>query len=246
MSCDLAHHDGSYVLGALSPAERQAFERHLDGCAECGRSVRELAGLPGLLGRVDADVLVSPPPPEPVPDTLLPALVREVRRSRRRRAWTTAGLAAASVATVAAVSVAAAGVVDDGGSPVADPTPSVPASSAPTVLPTGDPTTPSSIMVPVGHAPVRATVSFNPVDWGTRLDLVCTYQPLGGEYGDPQPTTYSLVVHTRDGQTEQVATWRALPGRTMRLSGATSLTRREIASVEVRTAGGQPVLQLRA
>ncbi|MCW2843950.1 MAG: putative rane protein [Nocardioides sp.] len=249
MSCEFAHHDGSYVLGALSPTERQEFEGHLADCVGCARSVRELAGLPGLLGRVGADVLVSPAAPEPVPDTLLPALVREVRRSRRRRAWTTAGLAAASVAAIAAVSVAAAGALtDDDGGPVADPAPSVPTSSAPTTAPTvrpGQPVSPS-IMVPVGNAPVRATVSFSRVDWGTRLDLVCTYAPLGGEYGTPQPTTYALVVRTRDGRLEQVATWRALPGRTMRLSGATSLTRREIASVQVRTADGHPVLQLRA
>jgi hypothetical protein len=246
MTCEFAHHDGSYVLGALSPAERQEFERHLSGCADCARSVRELAGLPGLLGRVEADVLVSPPLPEPVPDTLLPALVREVHRSRRRRAWTTAGLAAASVAAIAAVSVAAAGALtgDDGG-PSADPAPSVPTSSAPTAASTGQPVSPS-IMIPVGNAPVRATVAFTRVDWGTRLDLVCTYAPLGGEYAAPQATTYALVVRSRDGSIEQVATWRALPGRTMRLSGATSLTRRQIASVQVRTADGHPVLQLRA
>ena len=29
MTCEHAHLDGSYVLGALSPAERQRFEQHL-------------------------------------------------------------------------------------------------------------------------------------------------------------------------------------------------------------------------
>lgn len=244
MSCDFEHHDGSYVLGALAPAERQEYERHLAGCADCARSVRELAGLPGLLGRIEADVLVSPPVSEPVPDTLLPALVREVRRSRRRRAWTTAGLAAASVVAVAAASVAATGVLTDEG-PAAGPPASGPTSSSPSGGTSSAPASPA-IMVPLGNAPVRATVAFTRVDWGTRLDLVCTYAPLGGDYGSPQPTTYSLVVRTRHGGLEQVATWRALPGRTMRLSGSTSLSRREIASVEVRTADGHPVLQLRA
>ena len=97
MSCDFAHHDGAYVLGALSPAERQEFERHLDGCAACARATRELAGLPGLLARVDPDVLESAPHVEPVPATLLPALVHQVRRTQQRRRFLTAGLAAVAV-----------------------------------------------------------------------------------------------------------------------------------------------------
>ncbi|MGH3348437.1 MAG: anti-sigma factor family protein, partial [Nocardioides sp.] len=35
MTCEFAHDDGAYVLGALSPAERVAFKQHLAGCAEC-------------------------------------------------------------------------------------------------------------------------------------------------------------------------------------------------------------------
>ena len=37
---------------SLSPTDRLEFERHLPGCERCRRSVAELAGLPGLLGRV--------------------------------------------------------------------------------------------------------------------------------------------------------------------------------------------------
>jgi hypothetical protein len=53
-----------------------------------------------------------------------------------------------------------------------------------------------------------------------------------------------LVVHTRDGGTEQVGTWKGLPGKTMHLTGATALTADQIQSVEVRTETGQPVLEL--
>jgi hypothetical protein len=51
-------------------------------------------------------------------------------------------------------------------------------------------------------------------------------------------------VHTRNGASEQVATWRALPGRTMRLTAATAAGRSDLAWVEVRTADGRPVLKL--
>ena len=46
--------DAAYVLGALSPADRQAYERHLRDCQECQDSVQRLAGLPGLLALTSA------------------------------------------------------------------------------------------------------------------------------------------------------------------------------------------------
>ena len=228
MSCELADRDGSYVLGALSPAERKEFEQHLAGCKECARSVRELAGLPGLLARVDPTVLADPDVIEQVPDTLLPALVRDVRRTMRRRTFVTAGLAAAGAVVVAGVPLAVSGVLAGDNAPT-------PVAAAPAV---------AEPMVPVGGAPVRASLAFASVTWGTRLDLTCTYAPPGEHYHLPRQVTYALVVRTRDGRTEQVGTWRSLEGRTMRLTAATSSPRTQIASVEVRTTQGRPVLEL--
>ena len=110
MTCEHAHLDGAYVLGALSPSERLDFERHLAGCAECSRSVRELAGLPGLLAQVDVGDL-EPAAVPPLPPTLLPSLVREVRGSQRRRSVLVAAVAA-SVAAVAVGALAVGGVFD--------------------------------------------------------------------------------------------------------------------------------------
>ena len=235
MTCELADRDGSYVLGALSTTERRAFERHLEGCAECARSVRDLAGLPGLLARVDPAVLEDPDEVEPVPETLLPALVRDVRRAGRRRTLVTAGLAAAAAVVVAGVPLAVSGALD-GGTPSASPSTAV----------SSVPVPPAALaMVPVGGAPVRASLAFASVTWGTRLDLTCTYAPTGYQgYHLPRRVTYALFVRTRDGRTEQVGTWRSLEGRTMRLTAATSTRRANIASVEVRTTDGRPVLHL--
>ena len=77
MSCEFAHLDAVYVLGSLSPAARAEYERHLPGCEECSRAVRELAGLPGLLSKVPLEVVEPPGEHEPVPETLLPAVVSE-------------------------------------------------------------------------------------------------------------------------------------------------------------------------
>ncbi|MCW2750999.1 MAG: hypothetical protein JWR83_2109, partial [Aeromicrobium sp.] len=42
----------------------------------------------------------------------------------------------------------------------------------------------------------------------------------------------------------QVATWRGIPGKTIRLTAATDSLRQDISSVEVRTASGATVLRL--
>jgi hypothetical protein len=221
MSCDFAHFDGSYVLGSLSPTDRQEFEQHLDDCAGCAQSVRELAGLPGLLARVHPDVLDLPS--DPVPETLLPGLVREVRRTHRRRTRVAAGLAAAVVVTIAAGTAA---VVNDEEGPASPPSASASAGVS---------------MTPVQQSQVTARVALETVPWGTRLTMTCSYAGRD-EYATPAPTGYAMFVHTRDGDTEQVATWKPLPGRTMTLAAATAAQRKDITSVEVRTTEGTTVL----
>ena len=61
---------GAYLLGAMNDLERQAFERHLNGCSECQDevarlrpaaealpgSVEQLAAPPGLKARLMAEV----------------------------------------------------------------------------------------------------------------------------------------------------------------------------------------------
>lgn len=237
MTCAFAHDDAAYVLGALSPVERLDFERHLPDCDGCTRAVRELAGLPGLLGRVDAGVLEDLPADEPVPETLLPALSREVRRGRRRRRLAAAGLAAASV--VLAVTLIVSQTVSQTGSKTGSKTGD------------GDTAGPeqagvTQTMDPVGDVPVRASLVLEQVTWGTRIGLTCTYDPESVKFELPLTTDYVLFVRTRDGRAEQVGSWRSIAGRTMQLSAASAATLDEIASVEVRTPDGRVVLTLAA
>src|ERR1035438_9962376 len=65
-------YDAAYVLGALSPADRCAFEDHLKVCAACAGSVSDLAGMPGLMSKVSLDQLTEEA--EPLPETLLHSL----------------------------------------------------------------------------------------------------------------------------------------------------------------------------
>lgn len=210
MTTDPFVHDGAaYVLGALSPAQRRAFEEHLSGCEACARSVRDLAGIPGLLAGLGEASFGEPDDVPPVPETLLPQLLREVRRRRRRtRLLAVAGVAAALllVATLTALVV--------GGRAEAPPV------AAP----------PAQTMTQVDQDLLTASVSLEPVTWGTRMHLTC-------RYSGPPPTggggSYALVVHTRDGGTQQVATWQAVPGRTLQLDAATDADPADIASVDV-------------
>lgn len=234
MTCDLAHLDGAYVLGALAPTERQEYERHLAGCHPCSRSVRELAGLPGLLGRLDASAL-DDETVEPLPDTLLPALLRETRRAERRRLLLSTGLAAAA-AVVVGVLVTYAVLGGASSTPQADPGPSAGSSPIASASPA------ALAMAAVGRAPVSGRLLVEDVAWGTRLGLTCTYS---GPAADAAGATYLLVVRTTDGRTEEVGTWQALSGRTMQVTGATAARRGDIAAIEVRLASGMTVLTLR-
>lgn len=231
MSCRFAHDDAAYVLGALSPRERLDFERHLASCDECTRSVRDFAGLPGLLGGVESRVVehLESPPDEPVPATVLPQLSRMVNRARRRRTVVTIGsAAAAALLTIGAVASQLGGPAGDTGATAERPSPA------------------ARSMAPVGDAPVHASLALEEVTWGTRLGLVCTYDPSASGAQLPPEVDYLLFVRTRDGRTEQVGSWRSVEGLTMQVSAATAASRDDIAAVEVRAPDGRVVLTLAA
>lgn len=235
MTCSFAHLDGAYVLGSLAPAERSDYEHHLRGCDECARSVRELAGLPGLLARVPADVLETPGAVEPVPETLLPALVAEVVRDQRRRNTRLAALAAAAVAVVAVGTAGLMTALRDDDPPTTTEPPAV-----------VDATAPPQRLTSLGAGSVTGWVSLTPVAWGTRLDLTCSYayQHRYDEGMSSGGTIYTMFVRTTDGRVEEAATWRGIVGREMQVTGATSAAPDAIAAVVVRTSAGEPVLRL--
>lgn len=224
---EFALYDAAYVLGALSPADRAEFEEHLKGCEACSTSVGELAGLPGLMSKMSVEQLTAEA--EVPPETLLPSLARAVRRERLRRRL------AVGAAAVAAACLVAVGAVALNGpdSPARPPVPS------PSSTPPGSANLALSAVVPS-----RVTASARLVDmaWGTRIDLTCAYNTE--EYSPGGGASYALVVIDRKGATQQVATWKALPDREVTVMGASSLTRQNIAAVEVRTLSGQALLRL--
>ena len=236
-TCGHAHDDAAYVLGALSPAERLEFERHLATCDQCARSIRSLAGMPGLLDLVDAGVLEDPPTDPPLPTTLLPSLTRAVEVRRRRGTVVIAGLAAAAAAAVA-LGVPLALHRDDA------PPVSGPGSSSPSTA--GQDQVETHAMAPLGDVPIEATLGLEKVTWGTRMLLTCTYDKDAIDVELPEHVDYLLYVTDAQGHSEQVGSWTSVSGTTMTVPAATSVTRDDLSAVEVRTPDGRVVLRLDA
>jgi hypothetical protein len=209
------------VIGALSPQDRALYEAHLRECGDCARAVRELAGMPGLLGQAQA----LPRPPEahaePPPADLLPALLKRVaaeRRSRSRRA-ALPGLVAAALALAACLVLAFVLLLPGGGGDDAE-----------------DGGAPSIAMTSLVRYPVSATVSLTAADWGTRVDMECIYGADGSN-------EYVLVAITSDGETEELARWATVRDRDVSFSVGTPLRTADIETLEVRSTHGYTALR---
>ena len=95
MSDHVRHQDdvGAYLLGALNDLERQAFERHLRGCAECQEELARLRpaadALPGSVQQFE--------PPARLKASLMEVVEREARVTELPRRRFTRPLAVAAV-----------------------------------------------------------------------------------------------------------------------------------------------------
>jgi Putative zinc-finger len=209
---------GAYVLGALPPAERAAYERHLPGCPTCRDEVAELAGLPGLLGRLDAGTAASIGRAESAPrallDTLLIRAGTERRRARRRSRWQRPGvmLVAASLAAVVGFGVA---------------TMDHPAGPRPVV---------AALQPLDDDLPVSALVGYTGSDQGgTDLVMSCVYERTGYS-GGPKSWNLTLVVFPR-GSTSglTVSSWETGPAEErLVLSWHLALPPGQIGRIELR------------
>ena len=225
--------DGAYVLGALSPAERREYEKHLEQCERCRASVAELTSMPGLLARLGPDraqALLDDPMLDGFGDSILEGtaqsgpsaqlldLVRlEDRRRSRRRARTTVALAAVAAVIAAAITV-------------------------PLLLTRLAAPAPQTLALDeVVDVPLSASVTLTPAEWGTQLELECSY-PESTEDGADTAWSYGLYVTGDDGTTSELSTWKIAPGSKAQISAATALALADIDTVEIRPIGSDEVL----
>lgn len=238
-----AHFDAAYVLGALEPDERSAFEAHLATCMTCRGRVDAIAGIPAMLAGLDEsafgddldtavgagirsvaaagpgiegiDSFGSPRDVDagPVPDTLLPGLLRKARRERVRRRVVTGGLGAVAAACLVALLVL--------------------------VWPGSTSTPATHPMTAVAASPVEATVALQPEKWGTKVQVTCWYR------SDAQVTTdyeYALVAYDVHGQAYQLGNWQLMPGHKISYTSGTALSPDQIRSLKIVMPDGTPIL----
>ncbi len=236
--------DGAYVLGALSAADRRAFETHLATCDVCSAAVNELAALPGLLARVPADHAETLRPVDAggelggylegggigdgaknrtgTASDSLPQLVRAARRHRTRVRWWTAGSVLAAAAVIAVVTALLLPAVL---------TPHLSEANGTHVT-----------LTQVEPNPLSADVRLVSEPWGTRIETNCRYAQWAGS-ASGGPWTYTMVVTERSGASTQVSSWTASAGTTVSPTATTSVPVAEIASIDIRAANGQVLLK---
>ena len=249
--------DAAYVLGALSPEDRHAFERHLPTCPACSGAVAELAGLPGILAALPAAEAVAltetAPDAAGVPAAAQPsdahlraalhqpgavqrlarAAVTRTRRSRMRLA--VAGSAVAAVLALGGGVLGAALAT----SPTPEAGPAVPSATAPPAS-AGTTSTTVVAMEPVEADALTAALTITDTDWGTRFDWSCVY--LNQLWKDNGPQDYDMVMTDQDGTSTVLATWTATSPSTENLAASTDLSVDQIRSVEIRASvSGTPL-----
>lgn len=205
--------DAAYVLGALDAADRAQFEAHLKTCADCRARVAEARAGHVLLGGLDAADLEET---TPVPDTLLPGLLRAARRERTRRRWLIGSLGGVAAACAVALIVL--------------------------LWPTGSSShgSPARAMTAVRPGPVAATAKLVSRGWGTEIDVVCYYRNNLDHY------TYKLRVIDNQGRQHWAGGWNLAPGGETTFTGGTSVPVSDISRVQITLGNGMPILQLNA
>jgi anti-sigma factor RsiW len=221
-SHDYATWDAAYVLGSLSPADRREYETHLSVCPLCNQAVSELSGMPALLSKLDGGMVAAMGADDLTPaPNLLPSLLSEVYRRRRRvRMVTWASGAAAAVLLAVGLFVSVAWQ---------HPT-SAPPQASVSALP----------MAQIATNELASTVSISSQHWGTYIDLNCVCLAPVTAHHDK----LAMVVVSRDGAHTQLATWVADPGHTANPAGSISTPVEQIAAVQIVSAdSGQVLLQ---
>ncbi|MGH3714045.1 MAG: hypothetical protein ACRDT4_11380, partial [Micromonosporaceae bacterium] len=122
---------------------------------------------------------------------------------------------------------------------------SVVAPAQPPGPPTARPSASAPAMTPMrpvgGNSLVQAELLLTDAGEGTKIEMTCRYGSAGG-YEPGQRASYSLVVISRTGQSETVATWQVAPGEEPWIRVVTGFARTDLERIEIQRANGVAVL----
>jgi Putative zinc-finger len=198
MRCEHEHDDGAYVLGALAPAERAAYERHLATCSFCREAVRDISTLPDVLARLDARDLAELSRPN-----------SPARRSTAMRVRVVSSVAALALVLLVAAGavVLSRGAATPAGSP---PGPAV----AMTAVAAG--------------SPLSATLRLISKAGGTRIDLTCSFSATAAKPSTLRLIAYGPDDQREQVGSWQATPGTEFPMPGVTRFGAGSLTRVEV------------------
>jgi hypothetical protein len=242
---------GAYSMGLLEPADRQAFEDHMAGCAFCAAEIAQLSPLAGLLRGIDpAEVAVGPseatppaaappqspawppaaafPAAEPSPAAVSDLLRKRAARQRERTRWQVSLAAAAGI------------VLISGGVGIGLATAPSPASPAPAAV----------AVVGQLHSATNAatgvtgTVGLVSKAWGTQVTM-----DLSNVRG---PLECQLIAVSKSGEQRVVMGWLVpaagygVPGHPAHLvlAGGTSIKASDLARLDVTVVKGGTLLSI--
>ncbi|MEV6634695.1 zf-HC2 domain-containing protein [Actinoplanes sp. NPDC051470] len=215
---------GAYVLGVLDPGERSTVQKHLDGCEHCRAEADELREMEAALGELPPEALIEGPPEDG--DLLLQKTLREVRGERargdrtRRAVW----VAAAAVAGVAVLG---------GGTLIGRAT-----------APSGQIAAPA----PAISTAVPGTRGGTATDPATGAAMAVQVEPAAGWVrvhaqvsGIATGEQCRLWVVARDGRRREAGSW-LVAGAASRVDGSALVAPADVASVQVETFAGRPLI----
>lgn len=219
-----AYDDAAYLLGALEPADRVAYERHLTACPTCQRSIAELGGAADALALADFEELDGPGA-GPAPATLLPRLLAEAGRDRVRRGWRAA--AGGFLAACLLLALAFGGLQ---------------------VWSHAHRTQPLALQPVAATSGLQATVRLTGDGAHPRIRLDCGYPSAAGVsypalpvYSASSPP-YRMVVYNRVGASQDLGSWSPQPGETVELVRDSPWPRQALARVTIVDAQGTVLL----
>jgi hypothetical protein len=170
--------------------------------------VASLAVVPGVLASLPAERALATVSAEP--PNLLPGLVRNVQRDRRKRRVRLGGL-------ITGVGVAAAAI----GAVVANP------------LSNDEPQGDYVVLAQTVSSKLSADARLVPERWGTTIEISCRYDELATP--SERARGYELYVTDSSGKASLIASWTSSPGTTVKPAATTKLQRTEIKALDIRS-----------